>query len=169
MHIFLTGEIQVGKSTVVRKAAELSGLAVGGFLTYFHNRSSDNRTLHISEAGQDITVQECSVVAEFYPGGIRLHPERFDELGVQYIQRARERAKLIIMDECGRFEQTAHDFLREIIMTLDGGVPVLGVLKQRAAPWMDEIKNHSGVRVYTVTEDNRNALPEIIARELRGS
>ena len=35
MHVFLTGELQVGKSTAIERALKRSGLRAGGFCTTF--------------------------------------------------------------------------------------------------------------------------------------
>jgi nucleoside-triphosphatase len=44
-HIFLTGEIQIGKSTVIKKTLTLLKLEYGGFCTYFgSDRPSPCRT-----------------------------------------------------------------------------------------------------------------------------
>ena len=39
MHVFLTGEIQVGKSTALDKTLSLLKLPYGGFRTYFGGRT----------------------------------------------------------------------------------------------------------------------------------
>ena len=48
---------------------------------------------------------------------------------------------------------------------LDGDIPVLGALRLDQ-PWHALIRNHPGVRVFPVTAENRDALPERIAETL---
>ena len=66
------------------------------------------------------------------------------------------------MDECGNLERQAILFQREILDTLDGNIPILGIIKQDSSGWTDCIRNHPRVRIITVTKENRNELPMII-------
>ena len=95
-------------------------------------------------------------------------PDRFDELGGGALRRARESgAGLILMDECGRFEGHALGFQREIFAVLEGDTPVLGVIRQGFPGWLDRLRAHPKIRLITVTEENRDALPGQIAALLR--
>lgn len=78
------------------------------------------------------------------------------------IKDARSNADLILMDECGSLESEALDFQKEIIHTLNGDKPVLGVVKLASKGWTDKIRNHPNVIMITVTKENRNDLPEIL-------
>jgi nucleoside-triphosphatase len=159
-HIFLTGEIQVGKSTVIQKTLQLLNVKYGGFRTYFGTaRGNPNRCLYINNASHPATYNDTNIVARFSPGSPpEISPERFDTLGTGYIQEARKTARLIIMDELGNLENQASLFQRAVLDALDGDVPILGVVKFSATGWVDEIRNHPKVRMELVTEENRNRL-----------
>jgi len=168
-HIFLTGDIQIGKSTVIKKTLALLKLEYGGFCTYFgSDRPSPYRKLYINEASQPQICEEQNMVASFrrnHPPEV--YPERFDRLGSEYLIRARAGANLIIMDECGNLEKEAAVFQTEILRTLDGEVPVLGVIKQSAGGWADQIRRHRRVSLFTVDVNNRDSLPAALAEMLR--
>ena len=53
MHVFLTGEKHVGKSTIIRRVVSLSGLAADGFMTYWESDGSRVRSLTPSPAEPD--------------------------------------------------------------------------------------------------------------------
>ncbi|MBR6707889.1 MAG: nucleotide kinase [Clostridia bacterium] len=163
MHVFLTGERQIGKSRVVRAAAEILGKPCAGFRTRFLTRERGSSSLYMVPAAGPEILDEAHTVAVLENGKMHALTERFDTLGTGLLREARrKRGVLILMDECGHLEKNAFLFQREIMACLDGPDPVLGVLRQ-GQPWHDFIKKHPRVTVITVTEDNRAELAENIA------
>lgn len=169
MHIFLTGDIQIGKTTVIDRTTALLNKAVGGFQTYFDlDRELPTRRLYINSALQSKVFCEENIVVQFRENGFPLvHDEKFDAYGVQLIEEAIGKSDLIVMDECGNLEQFATLFQRKILDTLNGNIPILGVVKQNSWGWTDYIRNHSKVKLITVTNENRDLLPEAIANYIR--
>ncbi len=165
MHIFLTGEIQIGKSTVIQKALPLISLPYGGFRTYFGpDRHASAHCLYINDAARPMVFEEENIVARFKAGTpTEAYAEKFDTLGVGYINEASESAELIVMDECGGLERNALRFGRCILDALDGDIPILGVVKLSASGWVDGIRNHPKVKLITVDASNRDELPAEIA------
>ena len=129
MHIFLTGEIQVGKSTVIAKTLSLLKINTGGFKTYFGpDRDAPDRMLYMNSFAEPKTFQEENAVARF--AGDRppqVFTQKFDTYGVELIRSARTSSGLILMDECGSLELDALIFQEEVIDTLNGST-VLGLL-----------------------------------------
>jgi nucleoside-triphosphatase len=169
VHIFLTGAIQVGKSTVVRKTLSLLNLTYQGFRTGFSSdRSSRDRQLYMWEASGQPVFEDAHCVAQFSGGAPpRIFCERFNSLGVQFLTQAQQQAQLIVMDECGGLEQEATEFQQKILEILDGGIPVLGVVKLSSKGWVDKIRNHQNVRLVTVDTSNRSALPQVLFQMFR--
>lgn len=168
-HIFLTGKIQVGKSTAIQKTLTLLGAKYGGFQTYFcQDRTSPVRRLYLREAGRPPCFDEACAVAQFVRQGEEpyVFTERFDALGAQYVLKS-QAAQLTVMDELGDLERGAYRFQEAVLSTLAGAHPVLGVIKQTAGGWVEQVRRHPNVALYTVDEENRDALPEQLARELR--
>lgn len=164
MHIFLTGEIQVGKSTVINKTIRLLEIKYGGFKTYFgHDRNSENKTLYINSADESKEFNEDKILVQFIEGKSPfVNIQKFNTYGCQLIRDARKKSDLILMDECGKFESKALDFQSEIYKTLDESKPVLGVVRLSSKGWTDRIRNHPKVKIITVTKENRNQLPRML-------
>ena len=160
-HVFLTGEIQIGKSTVIDKTLALLNIPYGGFKTYFGpDRSEPERLLYLREAASPpVHDAEHAVVRFRRNAPPQVMTERFDTLGVSYIAGARGGSRLIVMDECGSLEREAVLFRREILSALDGDEPVLGVVKFSAKGWVDTLRYHPSVTLITVNAANRDALP----------
>ena len=70
------------------------------------------------------------------------------------------------MDECGFLERDALQFQREILSALDGGTPILGVIKLANIAWTKQIRNHPNVKIITVDRENRDDLPPLLARRM---
>jgi nucleoside-triphosphatase len=175
-HIFLTGEIQIGKSTVINKTLSLLSSAdngekplYGGFRTYFGpDRSSPDRCLYINEASEPLSYDGRHIIARFQrylPPEVLSH--RFDTLGSSYVIAARRKAKLIIMDECGSLEAEALRFQETIFKTLNGNIPVFGVIKMSATGWVEILRSHPKIMLITVDESNRDVLPGMIWQMLQ--
>lgn len=177
-HIFLTGDIRIGKSTVIRKALLLlkppddAGQTLfGGFRTYFgSDRTDPDRFLYMNGASSPPVYDEQHAVARFIKGRApEAFPGRFDAMGVKLLYEARKNARVIVMDECGGLEREARAFQNAVLGTLEGGIPVLGVVKAGLTGWTDEIRRHPKVRLLTVDRDNRDMLPLLIADSIRQS
>ena len=82
--------------------------------------------------------------------------------------RLRPRGGEILRRLCGRLERDALDFQRAILEKLEGDTPVLGVVREGFPGWTKAVAAHPNVVLVAVTEDNRDALPELIRARLRG-
>ncbi len=163
-HIFLTGEVQVGKSTAISRALGILKVVPGGFRTYGMNYQEDGSSdVYIFPAVAK--PEQRYRVAHRSPAGISVYPEVFDEFGTYYL---RQPANLILMDELGYMEAAAEKFQQAVLETLDGDVPVLGVVRNRKTPFLDAVRAREDVLVLTVTESNRNFLPKKIAYFIGG-
>ena len=168
MHIFLTGEVQVGKSTVIAKTLSLLKISFGGFKTYFgSDRESPDKLLYMNYAPEPKVFREENAVARFFKGKPpQVLTRKFNTYGVELIRSARADSNLILMDECGSLEREALIFQKEVIDTLNGDLPVFGVVKLVSNGWTDRIRNHRKVKLITVTQGNCDVLPAILAHQL---
>lgn len=167
-HIFLTGEIRVGKSTVIAKTLSILDICPGGFKTYFgHDRESQDRFLYINPAAEPQIFCEENIVVSFAKNSSpQVLTRVFNTFGTALIRTAKVNSSLILMDECGSLERDALIFQKEILDTLDSNLPILGVIKLASSGWTDIIRNHPQVKLLTVTKENRDTLPLILARLL---
>ena len=168
MHVFLTGQIQVGKSTLLRRVlAELPPLRLGGFrtVTAADVPGAVGSVYIFPAAGPDVPGDDCRVALRLGPpGGVEAYPAVFDHRGVELLDGA-ENADLICMDEIGFLEASAPAFSGRIAALLDGDTPVFGVVRaSREKPLLRFVRTHPKVRLIEVTEENRERLfPEVSA------
>jgi Predicted nucleotide kinase len=151
MHLFLTGAKQVGKSTAIMKALAHTALTPGGFRTAWVH---PQETLGLCPFSQ-VALTDAQVVAWRHDGHMQADVERFDVLGTATLAAGDE--DIIVMDECGFLEQDALLFQKAVLNRLDGGIPVLGVVRQGAGGWTEQILNHPKVKMLQVTQENRDS------------
>lgn len=150
-HLFFTGRKGVGKSTLVRAAIE--GKRVGGFFTKRVEGLLERPSVHLLRAGAaDVPSAENLL---FCCGGADM--QQFDKLGCGALADTAG-CDVLVMDELGPHEEQAAAFRQAVLRALDGDIPVIGVLQQADSAFLDRVAAHPGVRLITVTEENRDAL-----------
>ncbi|HJJ47170.1 MAG TPA: hypothetical protein O0X32_02835 [Methanocorpusculum sp.] len=157
-HIFLTGDVQIGKSTAISKALKLLKIIPGGFRTFGVNYQEDGSSdVFIFPANS--TPEYGYRVAHRTAGCKIIFREIFDEFGSFLLK---QQSELILMDELGYMESAALKFQQTVFETLDGTVPVLGVVRNKDTPFLNAVRARDDVLVLTVTENNRDYIPEKI-------
>lgn len=154
-HLFLTGEKQVGKSTLLRRLSSAVDGRVAGFRTvrtdsFLHDRYS----VHMLPAGQEEAVNSENLLFICRTD----NPDkdaRFDRLGCVLLENVAG-ASLIVMDELGPNEMAAKAFQHAVMNVLDGDVPILGVLQKAESTFLQEVASHPKVEVIEVTAENRD-------------
>ena len=169
MHIFLTGDVQVGKSTIINKTlAALKIERPGGFRSVSVPDLPDGAmSVYLLAAAE-----KAPAMGDFNRVGIRKgcgrgiekFSQAFETAGVQALKNA-EQSRLILMDEVGRMESGAVQFSARMEALLDGSVPILGVVQKIAdTPLTNAIRTHPNVRVLTVTKENREQMAQEVLR-----
>ena len=106
----------------------------------------------------------------------------FETYGTALIRSARP-GGLIIMDEIGHMEKDARLFLQAIFDALDGDIPILASVRYTtadqafsdstaqsgSADYLERIKHHPRVRLYMLSEENRDAVYDEIRDTIFGS
>lgn len=161
-HTFLTGEKQVGKSTLLRKLIEKTLGPVSGFFTVKTDRVYDGRfSVHLLQAaGNERPTPENLL---FFCGELWTEEtgRRFDQLGCAALMDYRD-AKLLVMDELGPTEAQAEMFQAAVLRALNGNVPILGVLQKAESTFLEKVADHPEVRVFEVTVENRDMLAHML-------
>ncbi|HHY59028.1 MAG TPA: hypothetical protein GX504_00300 [Clostridia bacterium] len=169
MNLFLTGGIQVGKTTLIKRLIQELGVTVGGFCTARHfagDRQDGFIIQDITEAGQPGAPFHY-IARGSRETGWQPVPETFETVGVQILAQCLETKKdLIIMDELGHLESGAPLFQEMVHRCLSFPVPVLGVLKERSTPFLDSIRQRPDVRLVPVTAANREEQYGVVRRLL---
>ena len=146
MHVFLTGPVQIGKSTLIAAALDaIEPERLGGFRTVSAKPEADgSRPVYLHPAAaQDLFCNAHNRVGIRRPAlGIASFPDAFETAGLAALADA-EDCDLILMDEIGRMERHADAY---------SDTPLAAV-----------VRSHPNVCLLEVSAENRNnLLPEIL-------
>lgn len=156
-HLFLTGEKQVGKSTLIRNFLTGESIEAAGFVTLpfevFGERKGyvmhSLRQMHPFENDSPVVIRT----------GERSHMAVvpvFETIGVKIIEESLSApCSLVIMDELGKAEREAKDFRDAVTRCLNGAKPILGVLQKGDYPFYHEIAGRKDVQLLYITAENR--------------
>ena len=167
-HIFLTGEKQVGKSTIWQTL--LTGREHTGFITepFFVQDVKRGYILH--------SMLELPDMMNDVPCVVRVNERRqtavppvFEGAGVRALELAlASDTPIILMDELGKVERHCDDFLAAVRNCLDDeNHHVLGVVQRGDTPMQREIMTRNDIIRYEVTPENRGEVRAEIEAILR--
>lgn len=155
-HIFLTGEKQTGKSTILRGL--LANRAHTGFRTEpFH--IGDRKAGYVLHSLTPLPPMENDCPCVIRVGEMRHTAVEavFEGAGVKALRQALAAdVPLILMDELGKVERRAEEFLAAVADCLDDPAHhVIGVLQRGDAPMQRHIRERADVLLIEVTPENR--------------
>lgn len=184
MNVFLTGEKNIGKSTIINRVLAFANPSYAGFrstiTTDVHNPQASCHMMPLYCVKSMRPIQPtpsidnelflCTPSGKMAPEHIKLYEpaenqsiitERFNTLGCNIIDEAIrniDNVDLIVMDELGPAEAYASDFIAKITQCMESDTPVLGVLQKCDAEYINELKMRTDTSIFEVTKDNRDNL-----------
>jgi len=181
-HLFLQGDIDIGKSTIIREAVLPYIDDVGGFFTVklFRDKHKVGFALRSFQNAEDYKLKLD--IGDTHISGMFMYRQKdkwtfntdvFSIEAKAYLTQASNK-KLIVIDEVGGLELKNPEFTRELKLCLDGDIPILGVLKSQKNlyhlqkktkfdisdmfPLSSYIKKTNDIEVITLTEVNRSEI-----------
>ncbi|GAA0121151.1 MAG: methyltransferase domain-containing protein [Clostridium argentinense] len=159
-NLFLTGEIGVGKSTLLKKLIEKINTSIGGYVT---ERVIDNNTLKYNlislyDGTEEYTISKMPLNG--CSNDIEIFLSSFNEGIFSVLEKSFHERNAIIMDELGFMESKAYKFKDIVLKLLDSSNTVIGVLKKRDCEFLNSIRNRNDVVILEVTKENRDCLLE---------
>lgn len=158
-NVLLTGERQVGKSTLIQYVLDDFPGLVCGFRTMPQNG------LHcLKPVGLTGYVKKKYYICERGADGrLKGNTAFFDHIGAQILKDClANKPDLILMDELGIFESEAYLFQEQVLDCLNSGIPVLGVIKDKPSPFLDLLRKRDDAIVLRIMKDNRNKMKKIL-------
>ncbi len=168
MRVFVTGRPGVGKTTALVRAAErlrARGLEVGGFVTREFREGGARAGFLVLDLGTG----EGAILARVGPGEPRVGRYRVLPEGTRFARdalvRALKAADVVVVDEVGPMELADPALAEAIESALRAKKPVLGSVHARTRhPLAERIRREA--RLFEVTRENREAIPDILVARL---
>jgi nucleoside-triphosphatase len=154
-NLFISGDIGVGKSHLLRNVLEELNVSLGGFVT---GKDYDNQghTVYIKSLNDFVSFQNVAYVVggkDIYSADV--YSKNFDSFGAKIIDYSVANRDLTVMDEIGVMERDSPIFLQSIINALNSEKPVVGVIKNRKDDYLESIKSRNDTKVLFLTGSNR--------------
>jgi len=169
--LLLTGSPGVGKTTVLTKAVSAlkeKGYSVGGMLSREVREGGARVGFEILDLNSGRRGWLAHVDQRVGPqvGKYRVNMEDLDLIGAKAIADAVEKCDVIAIDEIGPMELFSEKFKEAARKALDRHKPVLAVVHWKATDKLvNEAKSREDSETFTVTQENRDKLPETIAQK----
>lgn len=170
--LLLTGRPRSGKTTALQNS--LAGFeALGGFAVQRLTRNQETWAFRLLDLAEEPYISHLETNQEY--DDIAIHmlstgkwqgiPEVFNRKGCRALDRCLARRQLVIMDELGIFERDALAFQASVFRILDSSLPVLGVLKDKANPFLDGVRSHPGLTILQFPgQETEQALDSFLAQ-----
>ncbi len=172
--IGLSGLPGVGKTTTLLKTIEIleeEGFVVGGMVTEELREDGKRMGFYVL----DWMTKEKKVFAHkdfesrFRIGKYGVDIAILEEVGITALQRAMEKADVIVIDEVGKMEVGSKKFVQTVrdILEMDKHL-IMTLHKKSRTPLLQEIRRRDDIRMLEVTPINRNLLPFKIVQLIKG-
>nr|MDO8079976.1 NTPase [Candidatus Freyarchaeota archaeon] len=172
VNLLITGLPGVGKSSLINKIIEevrSRSRIVGGVITP-EVREKNVRVgfliVNLLTGEQDF-LAKVDVRSRYRVGKYGVINENIKNIGVKGLIQAVEKADLIIIDEIGKMELFAPEFVIAVREAFDSSKPVLGTIgKNVQHPFVDEVKKRKDVEILNLTRNNRDEVYQKVFTEI---
>jgi len=170
--LFLTGQPGVGKTTVLLRVADTlkdKGYKLGGMISREVREQGTRvgfeiRDFHTGQKGWLAHIRQTSGPQV---GKYRVNLDDLKNIGVNSILNAIKNTDIIIVDEIGPMELFSQAFRDAIFQAAESTKPLLGTIHFRAQhPLIDTIKTRNDVEIFTVTNENRQDIHNLIIAKI---
>lgn len=161
-NLFISGDIGVGKSHLLRNVLEELNVSLGGFITG-KDYDQQGHSVYIKSLNDFVSFQNVAYVVggtDIYSATV--YSENFDDFGAKTIEYSIANRDITVMDEIGVMERDSPIFLKSIINALDSDKPVVGVIKNRKDDYLESIKSRDDTKVLFLTGSNGTQTYEAI-------
>ncbi len=167
MHILITGEVGIGKSTLIDKLLQKANQPIFGFRTEKTDpKSIGSDQIYIHPATGEKTYSDQNVVGFCSPAGTRAKKGGLDNLGVKLLTDIPV-GSIVLMDELGFIESEEPAFCDAVLRILDGPCFVLAAVKAMNTPFLEKVRSHENALVVSINADNRETLCQQILDDLQ--
>ncbi|MHB1453987.1 MAG: nucleoside-triphosphatase [Saccharofermentanales bacterium] len=170
-HIFITGAIGIGKSTLLSRLLSLyPEKGIYGFYTKKEAVQPDGKSRVYIHSAQETErhYNDSNCIAISTADSLQVRPQVLETAGIRLLSDIPLKS-LVVMDELGIFETEAPLFCNRVLLVLDGDCFVIGVVRDSDTPFLDTVRNHPEVALYRMTMENRDILYDRIRYDIENS
>lgn len=186
---FITGEMGVGKSTLLARILSTLKVEIAGFTVSRLNAQNKKPLIFRLKKAAELrkkggerlkkvktkNISLAKIISEDLNNEIfayrkdpeskfNLRTEIFDKLGVELLS---EKGEIYLMDELGRFELAAAKFQKKVFSLLNSKKIVLAVIKAEENKFLNKIRQRNDIQIYNLKAENQNEIYIQLINNLR--
>jgi nucleoside-triphosphatase len=163
--ILLTGRPGIGKTTVMRRLADLlAGRVIGGFYTGEIRVAGQRQGFGVSTlSGTTAVLAHTRIHSPHHVGRYGVDVEAFERTVLPELARA---VDVLLIDEIGKMECFSARFVQRVRELLNGAVPIVATVALSGSGFIAEAKRRPDVELLEVTVGNRDELPKQLAERV---
>jgi nucleoside-triphosphatase len=167
-NILITGLPGIGKTTVVIRLAEaLKNFHPVGFYTAEMREGGMRQGFElIGFDGRRSLLSHVSIRSPFRVSRYGVDIKNFEDF-LDTLKLAEQGTRLVIIDEIGKMECYSEKFTALMRKLLDSGRPLIATIAQKGGGLIPEVKEREDVKLFEVTQANRDSLVESIAEYVK--
>lgn len=155
--ILLTGKPRVGKTTALKKIINMVGKdKCTGFYTEEVRDETDRIGFDCSTLeGKRARIADVNFNSDVSLGRYGINIGNFEKVGIESIEGELESKPIIIIDEIGPMQFLSEKFKKTLNEVFSSRKIVIGTIVLRSHLEIDEIKKRDDIKIYELTEENR--------------
>lgn len=167
--VLLSGEPRVGKTTTLKKIIQMIGECncIGFYTEEVRNEFDRVGFDCVSLDGKRQRIADVNLQSDIRMGRYGIDIVAFEDFVLQAISNFSSTSKIIIIDEIGPIQFLSTKFKQQINNILTGPNCVIGTIFYNKHPDIDEIKTIPGIKIYSMTSENRNTILESVFHEIQ--
>jgi nucleoside-triphosphatase len=164
-NILLTGRPGVGKTTVITRLAErLADKTVAGFYTGEIRAGGQRQGFGVTTfSGGSGVLARVDLRSRQRVGRYGVDVAAFEQLVLAELARA---CDVMLIDEIGKMECFSSRFVDAVRRLLDSTTPLVATVAASGSGLIAEVKGWPDVEVWQVTHENRDGLPQKLAKRV---
>ena len=167
--LLITGLPGVGKTTILKQAAQALGPRAGGFYTEEIRGPGGRKGFRlITLDGREAVMAHVDIRTRNRVGRYGVDVATLDAVGVAAIREAVQSREVVVIDEIGKMDLFSGEFQGAVLKAVSSPKIVVATVMHRSHTWVDALKAMPQVAVWQVTKSNRDEMPARVMEWIEG-
>lgn len=155
-NLFLTGDIGIGKTTILKETLNKIDIPIGGFTT--KRVIDDPFRIYVVRSLYDNIKESTIAKVDSRDWSREVFIESFSTEILSILKDSIRDRHLIVLDELGFVENDIHSFTSKVYELLDSDKIILGILKDYDCEFLNNIRARDDIIIKNITKNNRDSV-----------